>query len=85
MTSGRFAATALASFVVAILAAAPVATAQDVGGTAGGGLTFQQAQRKFPGLRQVTFEKADLNGDGVIEPNELPILQGIYQQTTQSR
>ena len=33
----------------------------------------------------MTFEKADLNGDGVIERNELPVLQGIYQQTTQSR
>ena len=52
MTSGRFAATALASFVAAILAAAPIATAQDVGGTAGVVLTFQQAQRKFPGLRR---------------------------------
>ena len=33
----------------------------------------------------VTFEKADLNGDGVIEPNELPVLQGIYDQLNQSR
>ncbi len=65
--------------------AAPPVLAQSVGGIGGDGLTFQQAQRKFPGLGRATFETADLNGDGVIEANELPVLQGIYAQTTQSR
>ena len=62
------------------------ALAQSVGGVGGsGGLTYQRAAQKFPGLSRVTFEKADLNGDGVIEPNELPVLQSVYQATQNSR
>lgn len=74
------------ALVAAVALAAAPALAQSVGGVGGGGgLTYQQAARKFPGLSRVTFEKADLNADGVIEPNELPVLQGVYQATSNSR
>lgn len=69
----------------ATLAPTPPARAQSVGGISGQGLTLQQVQRRFPGLREVSFEKADLNGDGLIEPSELPVLQGVYDQLNQSR
>jgi hypothetical protein len=68
-----------------VLGAVP-AFSQSVGGVGGsGGLTYQRAAQKFPGLSRVTFEKADLNGDGVIESNEMPVLQSIYQATRNSR
>jgi hypothetical protein len=69
------------------LAAPGAAMAQAVGAAAApaGGLTFQQARAKFPRLTQVTFDHADLNGDGVIEPQEMPVLQSMYDQTYQNR
>ncbi len=84
MSLSRIAAVALAAGIAAA-APPPAARAQAVGGIGGDGLTFQQAKVKFPQLRQVTFEKADLNDDGVIEPNELPVLQSVYTQMNQSR
>lgn len=84
--SRRFAPTAAVALALTVITVAHApARAQAVGAISGEGLTFEQAQRKFPGLRRVTFEKADLNGDGVIEANELPVLQGLYQQLNQSR
>ena len=58
-------------------------SAGGVGGS-GGARPTSGPRSKFPGLSRVTFEKADLNGDGVIEPNELPVLQSVYQATQNS-
>lgn len=77
---------ALALAAVVLLAAAPEAPPQTGAIGAGpDGLTFQQARARFPQLPQVMFDRADLNGDGVIDSRELPVLQGMYNQSFRAR
>ena len=43
-----------------------------------GVVTYEEAKRVFPRLQPVHFEKSDPNGDGLIEPNEFPLLANFY-------
>ena len=44
----------------------------------GGVVTYQEARRVFPRLERVQFKKNDPNGDGLIEPDEFPLLANFY-------
>lgn len=50
-----------------------------------GGLTFERARQLIPGLQRVTFEKADRNGDGVIDASEFPAFQSIVNAMFRGR
>ncbi len=50
-----------------------------------GGLTYAEARVQMPGLDQVIFDKADTNGDGVIEGSEFPMLQSVYRSMVMMR
>jgi hypothetical protein len=43
-----------------------------------GVVTYQEARRVFPRLERVQFDKNDPNGDGLIEPDEFPLLANFY-------
>jgi hypothetical protein len=43
-----------------------------------GVVTFREARRVFPRLEKVQFDKNDPNGDGLIEPDEFPLLANFY-------
>ena len=79
----------LALALACVMAAAP-AFAVNLGAAQSlayspGGLTYAEARGYMPGLDQVTFEKADANGDGVIEGSEWPVLQSLYNALYRSR
>jgi hypothetical protein len=42
-----------------------------------GVVSFEEAQRAFPDLNIVLIEKADRNGDGVIDKGEMPHLNAF--------
>jgi EF hand len=44
---------------------------------ADGVVTFEEAERAFPRLSIVLIEKADRNGDGVIDKGEMPHLNSF--------
>jgi hypothetical protein len=70
--------TAVAALLAAALAPAmrpDSARAQ----TGGGALTFAQIEQRFDGMNEIHIAKCDRNGDGLIERNEYPCVQGIYQ------
>jgi hypothetical protein len=77
--------TRIAAALVASLAAlcAGPGIAQNFAGlgaaAASGTLDYQRARSAMPRLAEVTFEKADANGDGLISPQELPTLESIYR------
>ena len=41
-------------------------------------MTYEEAKRVFPRLQPVQFRKSDPNGDGLIGPNEFPLLANFY-------
>jgi len=43
-----------------------------------GVVTYAEARRVFPRLMRVQFDKNDPNGDGMIEPDEFPLLANFY-------
>lgn len=43
-----------------------------------GVVTFEEASRVMPRLKQIQYGKADSNGDGVIDKGEYPLLDGFY-------
>jgi hypothetical protein len=43
-----------------------------------GVVTYEEAKRVFPLLQPVMFRKNDPNGDGLIGPNEFPLLANFY-------
>ena len=43
-----------------------------------GVVTFDEAKRVFPRLTEIQFKKNDPSGDGMIEPNEFPLLANFY-------
>ena len=70
-------------FLAACLMAAGPAYAAGTGAMAvaasNGTLTFEVARRSMRRLSRVHFDKADRNGDGLIDRRELPALEGIYR------
>jgi len=71
-----------AAFLLVVLSTGDEARAQAYGALSlgpGQTLTFQQARARLPRLQDVIFEKADKNGDGVIDARELPTLEALYQ------
>jgi hypothetical protein len=72
-----------ASFAALLFLGASGANSQSFGSlhlSPGQTMTYQQAKFYLPRLTEVTFEKADADGDGVIDARELPVLQSIYEQ-----
>jgi hypothetical protein len=43
-----------------------------------GVVTYQEAKRVFPRLTEIQFKKNDPNGDGMITPDEFPLLANFY-------
>ena len=43
-----------------------------------GVVTYEEARRVFPRLSEIQFQKNDPNGDGLIAPNEFPLLANFY-------
>ena len=43
-----------------------------------GVVTYNEARRVFPRLTEIQFKKNDPSGDGMIEPNEFPLLANFY-------
>ena len=43
-----------------------------------GVVTWEEARRVFPRLTRVQFRKNDPSGDGMIEPDEFPLLANFY-------
>ncbi len=43
-----------------------------------GVVTYKEAKRVFPRLQPVLFDKSDPNGDGLIGPDEFPLLANYY-------
>ena len=43
-----------------------------------GFVTFDEARRVFPRLTEIQFQKNDPSGDGMIEPDEFPLLANFY-------
>ena len=43
-----------------------------------GVVTFEEAKRAFPRLTKIQFAKNDPSGDGLIEPDEFPLLANFY-------
>jgi Ca2+-binding EF-hand superfamily protein len=43
-----------------------------------GVVTFQEAVRVMPRLKQIQFEKCDPDGDGLIDRGEYPLLDSFY-------
>ena len=41
-------------------------------------VTFAEAKRAMPGLKEIHFGKCDPNGDGVIDRGEYPLLRNFY-------
>jgi hypothetical protein len=74
--------------VLAAFAASPQADAQGYGAlhlAQGQTATFAQARARMPRLDQVIFEKADRNGDGLIDASEAPTLEAVYRAVTEIR
>ena len=46
-----------------------------------GFVTFKEAVRVFPLLKEVQFRKCDANGDGMIDKGEYPLLNTFYWMT----
>jgi len=46
-----------------------------------GFVTYEEAERVMPRLRQVSFRKTDPNGDGRLSRNEYPLLDNWYWST----
>lgn len=43
-----------------------------------GVVTYKEAKRVFPRLTEIQFRKNDPSGDGLIEPDEFPLLANFY-------
>ncbi len=43
-----------------------------------GEVSWPEAQRVFPRLKKIHFEKCDPDGDGYIDQNEYPLLTTFY-------
>ena len=43
-----------------------------------GVVTWPEAHRAFPLLKQIHFDKCDPNGDGMIDKGEFPLLTNFY-------
>jgi hypothetical protein len=43
-----------------------------------GVVTYEEARRVFPRLTKIQFVKNDPSGDGLIEPDEFPLLANFY-------
>ena len=41
-------------------------------------MTYEEAKRVFPRLTRIQFKKNDPSGDGMIEPDEFPLLANFY-------
>jgi hypothetical protein len=41
-------------------------------------ITWEEAHRKMTRLARVHFDKCDPSGDGLIDPDEYPLLQNFY-------
>ena len=41
-------------------------------------ISYEEAKRVFPRLTQIQYKKNDPNGDGLIEPDEFPLLANFY-------
>jgi hypothetical protein len=80
----------LAIAAAASMLAGPPALAQNFAGLSAqarspGGLSWERARIGMPGLQRPTFDRADRNGDGVIDASEWPTLQSLYNALNRSR
>jgi hypothetical protein len=75
----RLAAGALVALAVAGPAAAAVPFSR-ADANHDGFVSWPEAHRVFPKLKQIHFEKCDPSGDGLIDQQEYPLLSTFYWQ-----
>lgn len=63
---------------VTIIAATAVAFAASASAQAGGSLTLQQMEQRYPRMSRVHIEKCDHGGDGLFDRGEQACVASIY-------
>jgi hypothetical protein len=74
---------ALAALLVTVAIAGPAAATvpfSRADANHDGVVTWPEAQRVFPRLKKIHFEKCDPSGDGMIDQYEYPLLSTFYWQ-----